>query len=245
MPLTRDQAVCLRVTLYSESSQIVSLFTREHGRVRLIAKGARKKTKAGKSRFDGGLDVLDSGDAIFLFAPDRDLSNLTEWRLRDGHQALRRDLRAMYLGLYAAELIEKLIEELDRHPRLFDQLERLLVRLAEPEGREAVALAFQLNLLRHVGLLPDFEGGGSHVGFSPASARLLEAEHLAVSPDGIAVAPEGLEAIRLLLRSPRAGGVLPAITRAQADMANRLLIAHVQAQTGTRLRLARHVLELP
>src|SRR5688500_6513039 len=95
MPLVRDQAVCLRVMPYSETSQILSLFTREHGRVRLIAKGATRRTKAGKSKFDGGLDLLDSGDAVFSFAPERDLSILAEWRLRDGHLGLRRDLRAL------------------------------------------------------------------------------------------------------------------------------------------------------
>lgn len=244
MPLTRDQAICLRFTPYSESSQIVSLFTRTHGRIRAIAKGARRHTKAGKSRFDGGLDVLDSGDAVFVLAPERDLQPLTEWRLREGHLALRRDLRALNLALYAAELVEKLVEEHDPHPKLFDQVERLLSRLAEPESRESVALAFQLNLLRQVGLLPDFEvRPGEHVGFSPRTSRLVEADQLMSTPDAIAVAPEGLAAIRTLLRVPREGGSLPSISRDQADAANRLLIAHIQSQTGSRLRLARYVLE--
>lgn len=245
MPHVRDQAVCLRVTPYSESSQIVSVLTRAHGRVRLIAKGAIRRTKVGKSRFDGGLDVLDSGDAVFSFSPEKELSQLTEWHLRDGHLELRRNLRAAHLGLYAAELIEKLLEEHDAHPRLFDQFERLLTRLAEPEAREAVALAFQLNLLRQVGLLPDFSvrDGAQRVGFSPRKAQLVFDEEILASADAMPVSREAMAAITSLLRTPRAGGALPAISRQEADSANRLLVAHVQEQTGSRLKLGRYVLE--
>ncbi len=250
MPLVRDQAVCLHVLPYSETSQIVSLLTREHGRIRLIAKGAIRRTKAGKSNFDGGLDLLDSGDAVFSHAPERDLSILTEWRLRDGHLALRGDLRAMYLGLYAAELVERLLEEQDAHPRLFDQFERLLVRLAEPESREAVSLAFSLNLLRQVGVLPDFArcAGGTpvqaatRIAFSPRMARLVCDEQVEETPDALPLPRAALEAISSLLRLARAGGTLPVIDRARADEANRLIIAHVQEQSSARLRTARYVL---
>ena len=216
----------------------------------MIAKGSRRQTKAGKSKFDGGLDLLDSGDAIFGFAPERELLVLGEWSLRDGHRQLRTDLRATYLGLYGAELLERLLEEHDPHPRLFDQFERLLVRLPDASGREAVFLAFQLNLLRQVGLLPDFArcADGSAVKqaqrltFSPRQARLLGGEQSDSAPDAVAVSPEAIDAIQSLLRLARDGGPLPVITRAQADAANRLLALHVQEQTASRLRTARYVL---
>src|SRR3712207_7995583 len=53
MPLVRDRCICLRRTEYSETSQILTLFAREHGIVRAIAKGAHRRTKAGASKFDG------------------------------------------------------------------------------------------------------------------------------------------------------------------------------------------------
>ena len=48
-------------------------FAREHGVIRLIAKGAHRRTKAGASKFDGGIDLLDLGDAVFSHAPEREL----------------------------------------------------------------------------------------------------------------------------------------------------------------------------
>jgi DNA repair protein RecO (recombination protein O) len=251
MPLVRDQAICLRVLPYSETSQILSLLTREHGRIRVIAKGARRQTKAGKSKFDGGLDLLDSGDAVLSLSLERDLSILAEWSLRDGHRGLRTDLRTMYLGLFAAEFVERLLEEHDAHPRLFDQFERLLARLLEPDAREAVALAFCLNLLRQAGVLPDFgrcEGASSpetanRLGFSPRSSRLVCDDVLDATPDAIPLPAPALGAITSLLRLPRAGGALPALTRRQVDPAYRLLIAHIQVQTGARLRVARFIVD--
>src|SRR3954463_233649 len=105
MALATDRCICLRKFEYSETSQILTLFAREHGLLRVIAKGAHRKTKAGASKFGGGVDLLDRGQAVFTHAPERDLATLTEWQLTEGHLELRRSLRSIYLGLYAAELV--------------------------------------------------------------------------------------------------------------------------------------------
>src|SRR4029079_6611937 len=113
MPLTHDRCICIRKVEYSETSQILTLFSREHGRLQLIAKGAHRRTKAGASKFDGGIDLLDLGDAVFSHAPERELAPLCEWHLIDGHLELRNNLRSINLGLYAAELVTMLFEEHD------------------------------------------------------------------------------------------------------------------------------------
>ena len=68
MPLIRDAAVVLGRIDYSESSQILVLFTREHGKVRAIAKGAKRSTK---TRFAPGVDLLDIGTVIFSVRHER------------------------------------------------------------------------------------------------------------------------------------------------------------------------------
>lgn len=261
MPIVRDQAVCLRVTPFSETSQVVTLFTREHGRLRLLAKGATRRTKAGKGKFDGGLDLLDAGDAMFTHNPERDLSLLTEWKLTDGHRELRRDLRAMWLGQYCGELVDRLIEEHDPHPKLYDGFERLLTRLAEPEVREAVALAFTLNLLRQMGLLPDFNrcrladrpmplmravNEGHPVVFDVDASQFICGElnePLSRShPRSVPVPRSALDAILSLLSLTKNGGGLPQLSQPDATAAHRVLAAHVRHQIEGRLRMARYVL---
>src|SRR3984885_16222742 len=146
MALVHDRCICLRKTEYSETSQILTLFSREYGIVRVIAKGAHRRTKAGASKFDGGIDFLDVGQAVFSHDPARDLVPLTEWSLREGHLALRRSLRGIYLALYAAELVGRLIEEDDPHIYLFNRFEWALPELATPRREEAF-LAFEMDLL--------------------------------------------------------------------------------------------------
>src|SRR3954469_16293224 len=154
MALTRDHCICLRRVEYSETSQILTLFGREHGLLRLIAKGAHRRTKAGASKFDGGVDLLDLGDAVFSLRLEKDLATLTEWSLRDGHLELRSNLRPLYLAQYAAELCSLLIEEHDPHPHLFDRFEQTLAQLNTPRMEE-LFLAFQLDLFRESGYLPN------------------------------------------------------------------------------------------
>jgi DNA repair protein RecO (recombination protein O) len=249
MPLARDDALCLRVTPFSESSQVTSLLTRGHGRVRLLAKGATRRTKAGKSKFDGGLDLLDAGIAMFAHVPERDLGLLHEWKLTDGHPGLRGSLRSAWQGLYAAELVDALLEEHQPVPRLFDNLARLLKRLTEPRSREAAFLAFQLNLLRRSGILPDLSrcADGTTVrevverdrpvAFLPGEAVLICGDR--AMREGVPLPASALGAMASLLRLARSGGDLPELTRAQVDPASRVIAAHVQHEIGRRLRTAR------
>src|SRR5437870_1480523 len=147
MALQSDACICLRKVEYSETSQILTLLSRTHGIFRAIAKGAHRKTRAGASRFGGGVDLLDLGQGVFTHDPARELATLTEWQLTEGHLALRGNLRALYLGQYAAELVFSMLEEHDPHPEIFDRLQHALEELATERIEEAF-LAFELDLLR-------------------------------------------------------------------------------------------------
>ncbi len=164
-------------------------------------------------------------------------------------------------------MVDRLLEEHDAHPRLFDGMARLLQRLAEPDVREAVALAFLLNVLRQAGLLPDFSrcreasvdgrlvplsravAEERAIGFDTEESRLMCGE-AGASPDELHRARPSLTpvpraaivAIVQLLGLSRGGGGLPTIDRPAADAAHRLLVVHIRHQTDARLRLARFVL---
>ena len=253
MSLTQDRCICLRKVEYSETSQILTLFGRSHGLVRLIAKGAHRVTKAGASRFGGGIDLLEVGDAVFTDRPEKDLATLTEWKLREGHLELRRSLRGLYLGFYAAELVGMLIEERDAHAELFDRIEQALAELGTPRI-EQVFLAFELDLLRESGYLPELHAclscGGKPADrapafFSPSRSGVLCRHCEAAFPDRIAFDGRLLGILQYLLNlSPVNGAArrLPVLTRHQTDPINRLLATHIQYTLGRRLRLPRFVL---
>ena len=257
MALVHDRCICLRRTEYSETSQILTLFSRGHGTVRAIAKGAHRRTKAGASKFDGGVDLLDTGEAVFTHDPGKDLSTLTEWSLRDGHLGLRRTLRGMYLGLYAGELVGRLVEEHDPHPDLFDRLEATLAELETPRHEESF-LAFQLDLLRETGYLAELSAcascgqptlaGREACYFSPARGGVVCRNCEGVVHDRMPLDPRLLGLLQTILRLPRANGSprrLPHLTRHQTDPINRLFADQVQHTLGRRLQLAPYVLTRP
>lgn len=250
MPLAKDRCLCLRKYEYSETSQILTLFSREHGVFRAIAKGAHRRTKAGASKFDGGVDLLDLGDAVFTHDPARELATLTEWSLRDGHLELRVSLRAIYLGSYAAELVTRLIEEHDSHPFLFDRLNAAVAELSGVRREEAF-LAFELDLLQEVGYLPQLFRCGrcgrtpaerEPIYFSPARGSIIcrDCEHF--HTDRKPIDARLLRLLQSLLRMSSDARRLPQLTRHQTDPINRLLADHVQYTLGRGLQLASYVL---
>jgi DNA repair protein RecO (recombination protein O) len=252
MAFVYDRCICLRKVEYSETSQILLLFAREHGLQKVIAKGAHRRTKAGSSKFDGGADLLDVGQAVFTQRHEKEMGLLTEWSLREGHLELRRNLRAMYLGLYAAELMGLLFEEHDPHPDIFDRLEATLIELATPRTEEAF-LAFQLDLLRDSGYLPELAGcvncgrlgEREAVYFSPERGGILCRNCEGTQPDRTGIDARLVGIVRTILRLPKANGAiqrLPRLTRRQTDPINRVFADHLRHTLQKRLRMTEYVL---
>lgn len=158
MSLGQDIAICLRRRDYSESSQIVTLFARELGKLRAIAKGARRP----RSPFAGGVDPLTAGHIGFaLPRGDSTLATLTRFELVHPFAGLRRSLLGLHCAQYAAELLDAFTEEQDPHPALYDAFHYALDAWQEDPRPEAILLAFELALFREIGLAPDFRHCGA------------------------------------------------------------------------------------
>jgi DNA repair protein RecO (recombination protein O) len=250
MPLVADHCICLRKVEFSETSQILTLLGVERGIVRVMAKGAHRRTKAGASKFDGGIDLLDSGHAVFTDDSSKDLATLTEWKLTDGHLDLRRNLRGLYLGLYATELITLLIEEHDPHPEIFRLLAQCLADLGTNRRVENY-LAFQLDLLREAGYLPEFKAcincgaapSGPTCFFAPSRGGIVCANCQSAIPDRFSLDVRLLRIIQGMVQPPTTPTRrLPQLTRHQTDPMNSLLARHVEHTLSRRLRMTGYVL---
>jgi len=116
--MAAEQALALvvRGTDWSETSRITTLFTREFGKVRGLAKGGRRL----KSSFDGAFDLLTVCRVVFLRKAHGGLDLLTEARMEERFPALRENLSALYAGYYVAELLSDGTQDYDPHPDLFD-----------------------------------------------------------------------------------------------------------------------------
>lgn len=153
MALIKDIAIALRRLDYSETSQVLSMLTREHGQQRIIAKGIKRGTKA---RVAVGIDLLEMGRIVFSQRSGREdaLATMTEWRQEDNFPHLRRDLVRCYAAQYAAEVTSHLTEPHDPHPALFDALCRLLGDLKDADALRAL-VGYLWLMLREIGLRPE------------------------------------------------------------------------------------------
>lgn len=153
MSSEKTDAIVIRQVDFSESSLIVTLFTRDFGKISGLAKGARRP----KSAFESALDLLAVCRIVFLHKSSEALDLLTEAKLLRRFRAANRDLSRLYAGYYIAELLGDLTENCDPHPELFDAADAALLALDQQGDPAAVVARFELTLLRFVGHLPELE----------------------------------------------------------------------------------------
>ncbi len=153
MPPENALGLVLRTTDWSDTSRIATVWTREFGKVRVLAKGGRRL----RSNFESALDLLTLCRIVLLRKSSGGLDLLTEAQVVRRFPGLTTRLPALYAAYYVAELLADWTEENDPHPHLFDEALAALGDLAEPAGGEAVGLRvsrFELVLLRELGYSP-------------------------------------------------------------------------------------------
>ena len=104
MAAVRSLGLVLRSVDVFETSKVLTLFTRDLGKVSALGKGARRL----KSPFQAALDLLSVCDIVVLHKGSEALDLLTEAVLVERYDSLRRDLAALYAGYYIAELLDGL-----------------------------------------------------------------------------------------------------------------------------------------
>jgi DNA repair protein RecO (recombination protein O) len=150
VPANRTLALVLRTVDVFETSLVATLFTRELGKVAVLAKGARRL----KSPVQGGLDLLGISDIVLFPKASEALDLLAEAEPVERFTSLRRDLAALYAGYYIAELLIDLTDIHDPHPRLFDAARITLRHLGDADLRTRRIMRFELACLRELGLMP-------------------------------------------------------------------------------------------
>jgi len=154
MSAIKDEAICIGSTRYSESSQIVTLFSKEHGLIKAIAKGARRP----KGKFGGGIDLLTAARIIFsVSSSDATLALLHEYVTCEPFGLLRNDLLALNCGQFAGDMLSKFTECYDPHELLYSGFYQTLGKLQLPSNNPLLSIVeFQFFLFQEVGLSPVF-----------------------------------------------------------------------------------------
>ena len=142
--MTSQPGFVLHGTPYMETSLIVDLFTRDHGRVALVAKGAKRPHSRLRS-------VLHSFQPLSIgWSGKSELRTLTAAEWVGGLPPLEKS--ALLCGFYLNELLQKLLAREDPHPRLFDHYTATLHELSQTESIPIALRKFELALLKETGV---------------------------------------------------------------------------------------------
>ncbi|MAT16236.1 MAG: DNA repair protein RecO [Planctomyces sp.] len=153
MSSEKTDALIIRLADWSESSRVVTFFTREFGKISAVAKGAKRL----KGPFEAAIDLLAICRIVFIRKSSGGLDILTEAQLQQRFKPHGRNLLSLYGGYYVAELLASFMEEYDPHPQLYDFAVRTLSSLSEEPDHKVTLLKFELALLRDTGHLPLFD----------------------------------------------------------------------------------------
>jgi DNA repair protein RecO (recombination protein O) len=208
-----DAAFVLHTRPWRETSLIVDAFARGHGRVGLVARGARRQASALKTRLTPFQPLLLSwfgkGELKTLHA--------AEWQ--GGALSLRGD--GLMVGFYLNELLLRLLPAGDSHPLLFEAYVATLTALNAGDEFEPVLRRFELDLLSELGY-------AQPLGHAADGAALDVQRRYGFEPgEGVVEARAGQADFsgRTLL-DLAAGDLSDPVTRAEGKILLRALIAH-------------------
>ena len=185
--VANEPAFLLHRRPYTESSVLIDLFSRHHGRIVLIAKGARKL----KSRWRGSLLPFQSLIAAWSGRGEGKTVTGIEG---EGPSCVLRG-KALYCGYYMNELVLRLLHRFDPHEDVFDNYANALALLSTEEDQERVLRIFEKQLLRDLGygmhLVRDADSGnpidpGERYRYRPDAGPLQysDTDHNGVSVHG-------------------------------------------------------------
>lgn len=201
--LYKSEAVVMKRIDLGEADKIVTIFTPQFGKLRVVAKGVRKMT----SRLAGHVELFTRSQ--MMLAKARNLDIITQSETIDSYRVLHEDLDRIAHASYAAELLDALMPDaLENYPVYRLLVETLSLISTEPNP-ERVARWFDLQLLGYMGYAPELtkcvecrnDLAATVNAFSPALGGVVCASCRRVGV-GRDISVNALKVLRLAQRNP-------------------------------------------
>lgn len=176
--IAHTSAIVLRTIDYSESSKIITIFSKEHGKIAVIARGAKKP----KSKYANLLEVGNLLDVVYYYKASRSVQTLTEATYLEKTLNIRMDFEKMASMMSAMELINQLLHDNEVNHPLFNFTQNFLVWLNDIDINPANVFPYlQIRLVDLMGLglqmeIPEAES---------ASTMYLNIDSGMVSPEKV------------------------------------------------------------
>ena len=209
--LIRTEAVVLRSIPYGETSRIATLFTREKGKIAVVAKGARKP----KSKFGSTLQVLSVVEAVIYYRPSRNVQTLAECAHLHVHRM--DDLGRLAAGMQMVELTNRVMQDEEEQPAVYELLAAVLGFLPNSQSNAILLqLFFKLQLATMLGFAPAFDREDVRTLPTDGGLLLYESGRIVAEVDEAEEGPAVQRASRAALRT------FATLSRARLEVVARL-----------------------
>lgn len=139
----KTEGIILKRSNFGEADRIITVFTKRHGKIRVLAKGVRRIT----SRRGPNIELFN---LVTLFIhKGRNFDILTETQVQNTFPRIRKSLELIGLAYYVCELVDGLCAEHQPHLKIFDILVNTIQEL-----ETGLIRSFEINLLSELGFLP-------------------------------------------------------------------------------------------
>ncbi|MEK9630127.1 MAG: DNA repair protein RecO [Nitrospinota bacterium] len=153
MALYRTRAIVLKSINLSDSDRLITFLAENHGKVKCVAKGARKV----KNRFWGSLEPMSLIQLIYFGKENQNLYRLNQADIIESFQSIREDFGKLYKGVYFLELIDSMILEGHQDKRIFNLLKQTLSALKQQTELDSLIRLFEIRLLSLSGYKPQLD----------------------------------------------------------------------------------------
>jgi len=150
MALGKSTAVVIGSLPLGESDRLVTFYSRDFGKIRGVAKAARRM----RSRFGSALELCTLGELLFFDTGRSELVRVDHFDITRPFQRVREDLERLAQAAWIIECVARLTAERDRHVALFALLARSLRALEGARTPTQVTICFGVRCIEALGHRP-------------------------------------------------------------------------------------------
>jgi DNA repair protein RecO (recombination protein O) len=199
--LHRIEGIVIRSMDYGESNKIITLFTRDVGKVGVMVRGAKKMN----SKHSAITQLFTYGEFVF-FKTGTHMGTLNHADILSSHHRLRADLMLTAYSAYMAEMVDRILTDNEPNPYIYEQLRAALDGIEEGKDAQMITHLFEMKMLIQAGYAPNFDqcsSCGTDTNYPRLNIQLggLVCEHCVSHDPQIITITEGLlKLLRLLAR---------------------------------------------
>ncbi|WP_372366979.1 DNA repair protein RecO [Candidatus Uabimicrobium sp. HlEnr_7] len=149
--IIKEDAIVLKSINYSNSSQIMSLYTKDHGKISMLAKGSRNKSA---KQFAGTFEPTLHVEVVYREKDANVLAIVREFEIVDYFYGVRSSLKYMYNAFYLVDFVNECTVSHDPNQGLFQLLHTSLKYLSMGASAEKIRFFFQIKSFILLGIMP-------------------------------------------------------------------------------------------